>query len=245
MSLMKTSMDFFIHTRDVNYNDIIKPTALLDMFQDLAGIHASELGVGYDVLKEKNYAWVILYQRYEMNAIPPYLDVVNLTTWPKPKNRLEFEREYLLKDKKGNELAKGISNWVIIDLNTRGLVRSDKIEFNGEYENFTNYPERCKRKLNLNQNKSEGSFIYVVTLEDLDHNGHMNNARYSNIIENNYYTFGSKKYIKEIEIAYIKEAKYKDEIRIEYFHEGNQIAFLGYLNENELCFECLIGEEEL
>ena len=107
MSLMKTSMDFFIHTRDVNYNDIIKPTALLDMFQDLAGIHASELGVGYDVLKEKNYAWVILYQRYEMNAIPPYLDVVNLTTWPKPKNRLEFEREYLLKDKKGNELAKG------------------------------------------------------------------------------------------------------------------------------------------
>ena len=60
MSLMKTSMDFFIHTRDVNYNDIIKPTALLDMFQDLAGIHASELGVGYDVLKEKNYAWVIL-----------------------------------------------------------------------------------------------------------------------------------------------------------------------------------------
>lgn len=237
-------MDFFIHTRDVNYNDIIKPSALLDMFQDLAGIHAASLGVGYEPLKEKGYAWVILYQRYEMKALPPYLDVVNLTTWPKPKNRLEFEREYLLQDKQGRVLVQGISNWVIIDLNTRGLIRSDKILFNGEYESFTNYPEKCKRKLNLDSSIIEGSFEYVVTLEDLDHNGHMNNARYINIIENKYYTYGSKKYIKDVEIAYIKEAKFEDKLRIQYYHYLDKIAFIGYLKE-ELCFECLIGEEEL
>lgn len=244
MSIMKTSIDFFVHTKDVNYNDIIKPSAILDMFQDLAGIHASQLGFGYDKLKEMNYAWVILYQRYEMKAFPPYLDFVHLTTWPKPKNRLEFEREYLLENKNGDVLVQGISNWVIIDLNTRGVVRADKIQFPGEYETFTNYPERCKRKLNLEDSRIEGSFEYSVSMEDLDHNGHMNNARYINIIENMYYPFGSRKYIKDVEIAYIKEAKLNDRLHIKYYHTLDKVAFLGYLG-NELCFECLIGEEEL
>ncbi len=244
MSLMKRTMDFFIHTKDVDYNDVIRPTAVLDMFQDLAGLHAEDLGVGYLDLKEKNYAWVVLYQRYEMKQIPPYLDTVQLVTWPKPKNRLEFEREYLLKDKEGHTLVQGISNWVIIDLNTRGLVRADKINFNGEYETFTNYPEKCKRKLGLDQAKILDTFTYKVTLEDIDHNGHMNNARYINIIQNHFFEYGSKDYIKDVEIAYVKEAKHKDEIQVGHFRLDNKEAFIGFVN-HEICFECLIGVEKL
>lgn len=244
MSLMKKSMDFFIHTKDVDYNDVIRPTALLDMFQDLAGIHAEDLGVGYQALKENNYAWVVLYQRYEIKKIPPYLKTVRLFTWPKPKNRLEFEREYLLKNQEEEILVQGISNWVIIDLKTRGLVRSDKINFNGEYETFTNYPEKCKRKLSLDPTKIINTFTYCVTLEDIDHNGHMNNARYLNIIQNHFFEYGCKEYIRDVEIAYVKEVKYKDEIHIGHYRLENKEAFIGYLNE-EMCFECLIGVDKI
>ncbi|MDE7213990.1 MAG: hypothetical protein K2N42_05365 [Anaeroplasmataceae bacterium] len=244
MNLMKKTMDFFIHTKDVDYNDIIRPTAILDMFQDLAGLHAEELGVGYQALKEKNYAWVVLYQRYEMKKLPPYLDTVSLTTWPKPKQRLEFEREYLLKNKNGETLVQGISNWVVIDLNTRGLVRADKIDFNGEYESFTNYLEKCKRKLGLDASKITDRFTYKVMLEDIDHNGHMNNARYLNIIQNHLFEYGSKEYIKDVEIAYVKEAKHKDELQIGHFKLEDKEAFIGYVN-NEVCFECLIGVDKL
>ena len=88
MKLMKKSMDFFIQTRDVDQNDRIRAASLIDFFQDIAGLHAEELGVGYEVLKEKNYAWVILYQRFEIIKMPPYLEYVTITTWPKPKSRL-------------------------------------------------------------------------------------------------------------------------------------------------------------
>lgn len=244
MEIMKKTMDFFVQTKDVDFNDTIHPTAILDMFQDLAGLHAAELGVGFEELRKKNYAWVVLYQRFEIECLPPYLDYVTLETWPKPKHRLEFEREYHLKNKQGRSLIKGISNWVIIDLNTRGLVRSDKIIFNGEFHTVTNFPEKCKRKLNLNPNGPMEYFHYEVKSCDLDHNGHMNNARYLNIIFNYLMSYGDKKYIKTAEIAYIKEATFKDIIQIGHYTIDKQEAFLGFVND-ELCFECLIGEDTL
>lgn len=240
---MKKTIDFFIHTKDVDYNDVIRPTAILDMFQDAAGLHAKDLGVGYEALQEKNYAWVVLYQRFEIVKMFPYLDIVQLDTWPKPKSRLEFEREYLIKNRAEEVLVKGISNWVVIDLTTRGLVRSDSIDFHGEYVFFTNYLEKCKRKLNLDSNLIQDSYDYVVSLDDIDHNGHMNNARYLNIIQNYLFTFGCKKYIKDVEIAYIKEAKFKDKLRIGHYIVDNKEAFIGFVHD-DICFECLIGVDE-
>ncbi len=244
MNIMKKEMNFFIHTKDVNYNDIIKPTSILDMFQDIAGLHAKDLGLGYEVLKSKGYAWVVLYQHYYVVNNPPYLDFVELETWPKPKHKLEFEREYLLKDKNNNDLIKGISNWVIIDLNTRGVVHSDKIDFDGNYYSFTNYQDKCKRKLNLDKSLIDEYKKYQVRLDDLDHNRHMNNTRYINCIENLFFNYEDKIYIKEIEIAYIKEAKYNDIINIGHYKMLDKDAYIGYINDN-ICFECLIGVEKI
>ena len=233
-----------MQTKDVDFNDMIRPTAILDIFQDAAGLHAKDLGVGYEMLKQKNYAWVVLYQKFEIMRKLPYLDTVLIHTWPKPKNRLEFAREYLITDKKEEPLVKGISNWVVIDLNSRGLIRSDSIMFDGEYVEYTNYPERCKRKLSLDSSLIETYFDYIVSLDDIDHNGHMNNARYLNILQNYLFTFGSKKYMKTVEIAYLKEAKYKDHLRIGHFVIENKEAFIGYVND-EICFESLIGVDSL
>lgn len=241
---MKKQMNFFVHTKDVDYNDIIKPTAILDMFQDIAGLHAEDLGLGYQELKSKGLAWIILYQHYYAMNNPPYLDVVSLETWPKPKHRLEFEREYLLKDKNNIALIKGISNWVIIDLNSRNLVRSDKIDFNGEYYSFTNYDNKCKRKLNLDSSLISEYKEYRVRLDDLDHNLHMNNTRYINCIQNLFFEYGDKRYIKELEIAYLKEARYADVIRIGHYKIENKEAYIGFIAA-DICFECLIGVEEI
>lgn len=243
MKLMKKSMDFFIQTRDVDQNDRIRAASLIDFFQDIAGLHAEELGVGYEVLKEKNYAWVILYQRFEIIKMPPYLEYVTITTWPKPKSRLEFEREYLMTSKDGQPLVQGISNWVVIDLESRGLVRTDKINFNGEYVTETNYSEKCKRKLNLDKTKIMDSFTYEVQLGDLDHNGHMNNARYMNVIYNHMDFYQASKYISTVEIAYIKEARFQDELTIGHYPIDGKEAFIGFVH-NEVCFECLIGVKE-
>ena len=136
MSVMKKEMEFFIQTSSVDLNDNIKPACVFDYFQDIAGLHAKEIGVSYETLKESNLAWVVLYETFEIINMPPYLEKVNVMTWPKKKGRLEFEREYFMETLDGVPLIKGISNWVVIDVNSRSLVRTDKIDYSGEYYNL-------------------------------------------------------------------------------------------------------------
>lgn len=245
MDVMKKEMSFFVQTSSVDINDYIKPACVFDYFQDIAGIHAKEIGVSYETLKEQNLAWVILYESYEIINMPPYLDNVLVKTWPKPKGRLEFEREYFMESLDGKALIKGISNWVVIDLNTRSLVRTDRINYNGQYYNYTNYNEKTKRKIGLDYSKCTDYFDTVVTYDDLDHNGHMNNTRYLTHIYNNYDFSNRKCFCKHVEIAFIKEAKWKDIINIgHYVLDDGRDAYIGKVN-NELCFECILCMEDV
>lgn len=47
MGILKKEMAFFIQTKDVDQQDRIKPQSVFDLFQDIAGLHAEELGIGY------------------------------------------------------------------------------------------------------------------------------------------------------------------------------------------------------
>ena len=37
----------------------IKPSSVLELFQDAAGQHAEEIGVGYEEMAKRSYAWVL------------------------------------------------------------------------------------------------------------------------------------------------------------------------------------------
>ena len=53
------------------------------------------------------------------------------------------------------------------------------------------------------------------------------------------------KYINYIEIAYIKEAKFEQTIKIGYNRiDNDKYIFIGYLNE-EKCFEAIIGVDNI
>ena len=54
-----------------------------------------------------------------------------------------------------------------------------------------------------------------------------------------------KKYINYIEIAYVKEAKFEETLKIGYNKiNDNKYEFIGYVNE-ERCFEAIIGVKEI
>ena len=63
-------------------------------------------------------------------------------------------------------------------------------------------------------------YDYKVHMTDLDHNLHLNNARYLDIVYNMMIENG-KKEIKKCEIAYISEARLDDIIHVKYFKIDN------------------------
>ena len=234
-------LEFNVREKDVKLNDKLRYSAILDFFQDIASIQANEAGIGFKEVVKKNFYWILLYVSFEVKKnLPEFGEAINVITWPKEKGRIEYEREYEIRNKNNEILITGISNWCLIDINTRSIRRAE-IDYVGEMYPFTNYNEKCPHKLNLVEHDVIKEFNYKVLKTDLDHNMHMNNARYLDIIYN--MDVDDAKDYKKVDIAFIHEARLNEIITIKYFKEGNYKCFIGYVN-NERCFEVKIEYEE-
>lgn len=243
MAIMQKELKFNIHTTQCDFKSYLRPYATLDFFQDLAWQHAEEIGVGFDQTYQAGCFWVVLYEQFEVvSRLPKFGEEVIVKTWPRPRGRLEFLREYEICDVLGNKLIQGISNWVLIDKTTRTITRGNDVSFNGEYLDKTNYTDKQKRKLNLNDENYSYVYEYKVGLSDVDQNMHMNNSKYLDIIYN-MQNIDSYRLWKKVEIAFIHEAKLNDVIKVKHFVLENKDCYKGYVNDTA-CFEAILYWEE-
>lgn len=163
--------DFDCHKR-------LTPTAVLDIFQDLATEQASEVGIGLEDLEAKGLIWAVVRQKIEIvgSAVPH--QEVKVKTWPHSPTRLAFLRDYSLRDMQGNLIAKGTSEWVMLDIENR--------KFANVLENYpgpTNFNEERSfegklRKIKDIEMPDEPALVVTPRFSDYDTNMHMNNAKY-------------------------------------------------------------------
>ncbi|MBQ9124767.1 MAG: hypothetical protein IJY14_03655 [Acholeplasmatales bacterium] len=244
MALLYKEKEFFIHTSYVDTKENARLSGILDICQDIAGMHAIDIGVGYDVMVPKGYGWIVLYERLVVRSrMPKFGEDVLVKTWPKARGRLEFEREYEVCDKDGNSLVSAISNWAVMDINARRISKAADVNYEGEYYQNSFFTEKTKRRIGLTLGEVIASTEYKIQLSDLDPNGHMNNAKYLDIIYN---MNVHKEYmnIKEMEIAFIQEARLDDTINVKYFkNENSDDCYIGMVNDMP-CFEVIIRLED-
>jgi acyl-ACP thioesterase len=206
---------------------------------DIAGLHADHIGVGFKSTYEKGLYWVILYEEFEIlnNNIKP-TDDVKVLTWPtyKDPRKLEYEREVVFKNKDDDTLIIARSNWVLIDIVNRNISRAE-MSFEGEYLDKTNYNTKAKRKLNLKLGEVLKTYEHKVSKSDLDHNRHMNNCKYLDIVLN----MSDDMTIRKCEVAFIKEARLDDIIKVKYFKNDDEHCYIGYVDDS-VCFECVVKE---
>lgn len=240
MAVMLYETNFYVHAIDTDLKDKIRPASVLSYFQDAASVHAVKLGVGYHDLLDMNLYWVILYEEFEILKDVNWGDVVRTRTWPKSRNRLEFEREYELRNDKDELLVKGISTWCVINTSTRKLERGDSVVFNGDYYDYTNYNEKINRKMKFQINEPDMVYDYKVLYTDLDHNLHLNNAKYLDILYNMH---ASDKRVKKVRISFVNEAHVGETIHILYKHNEKEDYYIGLVGSNT-CFMAVVNTEE-
>ena len=100
----------------------IKPSSVLELFQDAAGQHAEEIGVGYEEMAKRSYAWVLTKVKLKFVSNPKNYQNVIIKTWPISPDRLTYRREFIIEDDKGNRLVGGSSEWVVMHWKKRRLV---------------------------------------------------------------------------------------------------------------------------
>jgi len=184
-----------------------KLSSMFAMFQDIAALHAANLGAEVKMLYEKlGLAWILMRIRVEIERYPKLAEEVLIETWPQ-KPRALYERDYKIRDMMGNLLVKAASTWVIMNLKTREITR-DKII---DYFNLDLKEERALDKGLTRLKPQDGAeFVYEkeIKFSDVDYNKHANNAKYVDFIMD---VFPIEEHrnreIKAIEVHYISETK--------------------------------------
>lgn len=193
----------------------LKPVSFMDLAQEAAGHHAVHLGFGYDELILSNTAWILSRVHVEFIDTPKWREDITLTTWHKGLNRLFFLRDFILTDKEGRERVKATTSWLILNLETRRLVRDPKLIEEGTVctENVLETPAD---KVQMPKGV-EPQFVmdHKVSYSDVDMNCHTNNAMYMQwAMDAVDYEMSSTRPVKEFTINFNHETKPGDIVSI-------------------------------
>ncbi|WP_025640243.1 acyl-[acyl-carrier-protein] thioesterase [Schnuerera ultunensis] len=240
--------DYKVEINHVDFKGDLKLSSLFTYCQDIAGLHAENLGMGREVLyTQHGVIWVLVRVRVDIIKYPKWKDILTLETWPQEPSRMGFDRDFLIKDKKGNILAKAVSTWVVIDVESRKLVRTKSV--------YTGYPlvvEKRAIDCKLGNLKSSGeletAYERTVRYSDIDVNEHLNNAKYLDFIMDSFSFEEHRRFnVKSVEISYSNEALlgetikiYEDRSRI----DSNIIYMEGIREGKDLVFKSQIEIEE-
>ena len=213
--MIKYTKDLTIQCYETDASWRLKPASFMNFAQEAAGNHAVSLGVGYDDLIASNTAWILSRVHVEFVDTPKWKENMTLTTWHKGLNRLFFLRDFILTDKEGRTRVKATTSWLVLNLETRRLVRDPKLMEDGTVctENVIETPaDKVQMPKDI---EAVHVMDHVVAYSDVDMNAHTNNAMYMQwAMDAVDYDIASTMPVREFTINFNHETKPGDVVSI-------------------------------
>lgn len=193
----------------------LKPVSFMNYAQEMANRHASVLGFGYDDLIGSRTAWVLARMYIRFIDLPLWRNDVTLTTWHKGLNRLFFLRDFRMTDPQGNVRVEATTSWIVLNLDTRRLVRDPKLMDEGT-KCSENAVEQPADKVQLPKDaQMEFVMEHTVSYSDVDLLGHTNNAMYMHwAMDAVPYEITSQHPLKEVTINFNHETRAGEKVFI-------------------------------
>lgn len=176
--MQKTFTETFrLQSHQVDFNSRLKPGALLQMMQEMAGGHAEQLGIGHKLLLEKGLVWVLTRIEVQMARYPSFGEHLTIETFPMPNRRWFFPRYFVFRDEAGQQIGCASSMWVLLDVQQRRMCPPEAaLPFIPDNSDLT-APMAPPAAVAI----ADGDPVCLTRLplySDLDMNGHVNNTRY-------------------------------------------------------------------
>ncbi len=226
---------FNVRHYEFNAQNILTPWGLQNFFQEAACLDADNLGFGFEALTPQHIAWVLTKLQISFSK-PLKCKSVKVKTWVVGYTKITSRRDFIMYDQDGVELAKGTTEWVIIDLISRRLTRIPQFILDGHpstpaepamEQNFLRAPSfESQQPVNTCQIQTR--------LEDLDVNNHVNNQHFTSwslqatpkeILDN--------KNITDLIVYFKKEISFGDTITANCYKSDEENAFWYTLTNQE------------
>lgn len=191
-----------------------KPSVLLYLAQEAATGHCDLLHLDWDTMAKRHLFWAVIRTRVQINRLPELGETVTVQTWPMPTTRTAYPRAVSISDEAGNELVRIISLWVLMDTQTRAMVLPGKsgVDVAGQLRG-------CELAApgSIIPRSGENTQLRQVGYSELDRNGHMNNTRYLDWVDDLLPAQFHKAHpVREFTICYLSEAKEGQQVQLRY-----------------------------
>lgn len=208
--------NYKVRIADSGGDGFLKLPSLLQMLQEAATEHAEVLGVDFNTISKENLGWALSKIYLQINKLPKWGTRVYIQTWPSDKEKISTFREFIARNEAGDILFEARSQWLLFDLNTRRLVRMDRLaDFPrqmGKYACSDNLEAVVERPISP-QEPYTAINSHSAGQCDIDLNGHVNNTVYMawaiDTISSEFYATKTPKWVK---ISFLEEIMPREKV---------------------------------
>lgn len=197
-----------VDSRDVDGRGYCKAAALLGHLQEAATQAAEQGGFTRQALLERyNGFWMLTRVWFHLDRPLKWEDEVTIRTWHRGSHRATLYRDYDLYVG-GRRVGEAVSAWVLADVETRKLIRLNRIRELDGTEGGELAKEKLLSKLHRPADLTETE-VRPMRYSDTDINGHVNNNRYADFVCDAMEMDAMEKtaFVSEMQIGYLAECR--------------------------------------
>ncbi|HAQ56108.1 MAG TPA: hypothetical protein DCR44_01705 [Acholeplasmatales bacterium] len=227
------------------HREIIRPFAGLVRFQSLltdASVHDDErVGQGYDELKKRGFFWVAVRVKAAFQRTLTADRPVTIETWANPPGAATIDRCYRLTDESG-VFAEGVAKWALVRLSDGRPVRLSDVPWliaPRTFEAETPFPDGFAP---IEAFTDDVHVLCPVPPSGIDKNGHLNNARYWDLVFAGARAMGLRTgNVRTIEIGYQKALFAGESVDLHYRTSKDAVHFCGYVTKGGVTARAFYG----
>ncbi len=218
---------FRVRAYEINPKGRAGIQTICNYLQEIAGNHATALGVGVEQLFPRGLTWVLSRLHVKMDRYPAWRENVTITTWPSMLKGMFAIRDFEIRNAKDDLIGTATTSWMLLDIKKRKPVpMPDFIAAISLPQTDPVLPHEFDKLAVLQKTDSERSF--TVRLSDLDINEHVNNVTFIEwAVEAVPGNIQRSHFPAELQISFQAESRFGDRIisKIEMIESDKSIRF--------------------
>ena len=235
---MKYTEHYNIRWHDTDAVRELRPSAALMYMQETANRQFLASGTTLDEMRDQS-GTAFLLSRLAIDLSEPLhaYDDIEVDTFTCPAHGATFPRGFEIR-KEGRTVARATSNWALIRLADRSLVRADEqpLRFGDEPEIAVSMPLRFRAPQDaVWQCVGERRIVFA----DLDYNLHMNNTKYPDMLAD-FLPDPPGLRITGLSLSYLREAAFGDTLSVERAEGADGIFYFRTRKGSEICLDAMV-----
>ena len=217
--------NFRVEPQDVDFTLHSTIAAMCNNVLNIAGVDAQRNGFGVDELMKNNWSWVLSRMAVEFDRLPEQFSQYAIRTWVNYDGRLLSSRNFVLTDADGNIFGRVVSQWAMINFETRRPV--DLTQLAESYMTVLSDEESpCERPHKLTAVEAAQTFEHRIVYSDIDFNRHVNTMRYLDMMVDMLpiETFAEPHAVR-IDLHFVKESVYGQTLTVGLRQQDNVSLF--------------------